>query len=431
METNADPLRTALASQLGDDAATALLTRMDRYSNYPNAVKGAAKIPADPQTEAAALTVVEDDALADALGLESASDAGLFGHPTMQFWGLLTLAARADTDVVDRMAGRFEDQEYARKLLATIRRAAAKHAAADVADEPPASTGPDLPQKVSQVKAWLAAHPDADPALLAPQKRQKAAARAAAVRALGTIGTSRALEVLAQYADDRYPDAVLKELHTAWARFDRREFAATMFRQTPHTLGLGMAPSIEGIGAVPGLTSLDVILVDGADLSPLAECTELRTLRVGAEGIPGLLGVEPIVNLPQLTELHLTRMTQYADLTPLSTSGVRRLRLDLWDADGAFLLRMPQLERLLISANAGPVEPHETPALVDVVIALVRRGVQVTAYTHQRDWVTHLLEAAAQAADVFVVETSGYVGLTNQESEQEGLRRRLFSNLVP
>jgi hypothetical protein len=428
METNVDPVRAALGARLGDAAAAALLTRMSRYSNYPNAVKGAAKTPADPQTEAAALAVVEDDTLFGALGLRPASGAGT---ASIAFWGLLTLAARADIGVVDRMAGRFGGQEHAQTRLTSIRRAAIKHAAADGAESSTESTGLDLPQKVSQVTTWLAAHPDVDPALLAPHTGQKAAARAAAVRALGTIGTPHALDVLGQYADARYPDAMLKELHTAWDRFDRREFAATMFGQAWRSLDLGMAPSIEGIGAVAGLTSLDVVLVDGDDLSPLAECTELRTLRVGAEGLPGLLGVAPVVDLPQLTELHLTRATQHADLTPLAASPVRRLRLDLWDADGSFLLRMPHLERLLLSAGAGATEPHQTPALVDVVISLVRRGVEVTAYAHQRDWVVPLREAAEQAPDVFVVETSGYVGLTNQESEHEGLRRRLFSNLVP
>jgi hypothetical protein len=288
-----------------------------------------------------------------------------------------------------------------------------------------------IPQKVSEVKAWLAAHPDADPAVLAPHERQKAAARAAAVRALGSMGTPRALEVLRQYAADHYPDAVLKELHTAWSRFDRREFAATMFRQAPYTLDLGMAGSLEGIGAVSGLTSLDVVLVGGADLSPLAECTELRTLRVGAQGAPGLLGVEPIVDLPVLSELHLTRTTRNADLTPLSRTPVRRLRIDLEDADGSFLLRMPNLERLLLSGGGSSASLEQCEALADVVVALARQGVQVVAYRHQRHWVDGLLQKADSAVDIFVADTNGYVGLTNDESELDGVRRRLFSNLLP
>jgi hypothetical protein len=278
----------------------------------------------------------------------------------------------------------------------------------------------EVPQKAAEVKAWLGAHPDVDPAVLAPRTGQKAAARVAAVRALGAVGTPRALEVLGEYAEDSYSDAVLKELHTAWGRFDRRAFAATMFRQAAYTLDLGMAPTIEGIGAVPGLTSLDVVLTKGADLAPLAECTGLRTLRVGAEGEPGLLGVEPLRELLELTELHLTRTTHNADLTPLADLPVRRLRLDLEGADGSFLLRMPHLERLLLSGGAA-----------DVVLALVRQGVRVVVWAHERDWVPGLLEQAGGAADIHVVEKAGRIGLTNDESKLEELGRHLFSNILP
>ncbi|KRB76434.1 hypothetical protein ASE01_15840 [Nocardioides sp. Root190] len=279
---------------------------------------------------------------------------------------------------------------------------------------------PAAPQKASEVKAWLVAHPDVDPAVLAPHQDQKAAARTAAVRALGTIGTPRALEVLGEYADGSYPDAVLKELHTAWGRFDRRTFAATMFRQAAYTLDLGMARTVEGIGAVPGLTSLDVVFNGKADLTPLAECVELRTLRVGAEGEPGLLGVEPLLDLSELSELHLTRTTHNADLAPLAALGVRRLRIDLEGADGSFLLRMPQLERLLVSGGSA-----------DVVLALVRKGVRVVVFAHERDWVTGLLEQAGGAADVFVVEKSGRIGLVDDESKVDELGRHLFSNILP
>jgi hypothetical protein len=442
-----DPIRTALRAHVGDDAADELLAKATTYSNYPNTVKGMAKATSAPAIEAAALAVVEDaaladDALADALGLAAPSGSGLGASPEQAFWALLTLAARADIGVVDRMAGRVGEREYARKLLGSIRRAASKHAKATAGDAtatPTAAARPSVPQKVSEVKAWLAAHPDADPAVLAPYDDQRAAARVAAVRALGTMGTPDALAVLGQYADANYPDAVLKELHKAWGNFDRREFAATMWLPGAYTLDLGVAPTIEGIAAVPDLTGLDVVLTGAADLSPLAECTGLRSLRVGAEGTPGVLGVEPLRQLSELTELHLTRTTRNADLTPLADLGVRRLRLSLDGADGGFLLRMPRLERLLLSfasdddpdAASEAGTPHERRALADVVLALVRKGVRVVVYRHERAWVDVLLAQAEDAPNVFVVEQGGYVALTADESAVDDTARALVSNLLP
>lgn len=411
-----DPVQSALATRLGDDVATALLSRLERYSNLPNTVKGTAKAEPAPDVEAAALAVVEDPELTEEL------IAGF------RFWGLLTLAARADVGVLDRTAERLADEDHVRRLLASIRRATAKH---DAAAPRPAATdapAPSAPQKVSAVKAWLAAHPTPDPEELAPRPRQRAAARAAAVRALGAIGTPRALDVLSRYAAESYPDAVLTELHRAWGAFDRRDFAAAMFRPAPYTLDLGIAPSLEGIGAVPGLTSLDVVLTDGADLTPLTECTALHTLRVGAEGEPGLLGVEPLLALPELSELHLTRTTRHADLTPLADLAVRRLVLDLDGADGAFLLRMPRLERLLLRDDAPPeASDHDNGA---VAAALVRAGVQVTVYRHQAAAFATLTEQAG-SADLTMVEQSGYLGFSRDHGALEDLRRRLFSNLVP
>ncbi|CAM3541253.1 hypothetical protein OCAE111667_14805 [Occultella aeris] len=443
MDTFDDPILTGLSAHLGADAAEALLNRINGFSNQPNAIKGMAKSAGDPPAERAALALVEDTGLAVALGLAPSPELEIryLTSQPQEFWGLLTLAARADLGVVDRMAGLLDGDANVARKLATIRRAAAKHAA-DLA-KPPARVepGPDVPQKVSEVKRWLAAHPDVDPTVLAPGKGQKAAARTAAIRALGTIATRQALTVLGHYAQDKYPDAVLDELHKAWGNFDRREFAATMFRQAPYTLDLGVAPSIEGIGAVPDLTSLDVVLTDGADLTPLAECTGLRTLRVGAEGLPGLLGVDPILGLPELTELHLTRTTRNADLSLLVDLPVRQMRLDLDGADGAFLLDMPALESLRLAGDPDWDDPRAADpdatvaqakaALADVVLELVRQGVRVAVYKHQRSWVTGLLERAEAADDILIVDRSGYVGLTNDEAALESIGRHLFANLLP
>lgn len=77
-------VRTALAAHIGHDEAKSVLAKIVVYVNLPNLVKGMAKGPDAPETEAAALAVVEDPVLADALGLlpfavpdESATDDGV------------------------------------------------------------------------------------------------------------------------------------------------------------------------------------------------------------------------------------------------------------------------------------------------------------------------------------------------------------------
>ena len=173
-----DPLRSALALHLGAPAADTLVTRIESYTNLPNAIKGAARMDPSPEIEAAALRAVEDPSLTEVLGLDGA-EPGSFGFgPSQEGWALLTLAARADLAVLDRLADQIAGDSAPRHLTA-IRRATAKHASAATATgstRPAGDTGPDVPQKVSQVKGWLAAHPDVDPVVLAPRAGQKAAA---------------------------------------------------------------------------------------------------------------------------------------------------------------------------------------------------------------------------------------------------------------
>lgn len=414
METAEDPVLAALAARIGAQEAQELVRRIDRFSNYPNAVKGMAARPPAAPTEQAALAVVEDPALRTALGLEP---PGAALGPSAEFWALLTLAARADLGVLDRVAADLGEHPARQRLLGSIRRAATR-------PRPPVEPSVQqdtVPQRVSQVGAWSSENPNADPEVLAPFPGQKAAARAAAVRALAALGTPAALEVLARYAADRYPAALLAELHRAWGRFDRREFAARMFDRAPRVLELGLAPTLEGIGGVPHLTGLDVVLTDGADLSPLAECTALRLLRVACEGEPGLRDVEPLRQLPDLTELHLTRTTRHADLTLLAELPVRHLRLHLEGAEASFLLRMPRLERLLVADE----RPHAGTGAT--LAALARTGVLVTVYAHQSEGFSDLLGAA----DLVTVEQNGYVAAVHDQSTVEEVRSRLATNRLP
>lgn len=322
--------------------------------------------------------------------------------------------------MVDRVATAIPHLNWADTHLATIRRSAQRHVTTrQKATSASQVTLPDTPQRVSEVKAWLSTHGDGDPSALAPYQGQKAAARDAAIRALGQIATPQALEILGQYACDSYPDKVLDELHKAWGRFDRRAFAATMFRQPPWRLDLGFGSSIEGIGAVNSLTSLKVGFLGTADLSPLTECTELTTLWVAAQAGLGLSGVAPLRGLAELTELHLTGTTHNTDLTALATLPVRQLELDLNGGDCSFLLEMRQLEGVLL---AGAV-PGETTN--DVIVALVRRGVHVVVSKYETEWVAGLTERAEQEADIFLVTQRSRIGFVNDESELELLERIL------
>jgi hypothetical protein len=129
MDTDDDQVWTALAAHIGPDEAKVLLTKIVVYVNLPNLVKGMAKGPDAPETEAAALALVEDPALADALGLVPFAEFPTSPPPTTEyFWGLLTLAARADIGVLDRLEESITSQPFASRLVATIRRATTKRA---------------------------------------------------------------------------------------------------------------------------------------------------------------------------------------------------------------------------------------------------------------------------------------------------------------
>ncbi|MGJ6981429.1 hypothetical protein ACSDQ9_13005 [Aestuariimicrobium soli] len=424
-----DPVLDALTAHLGDREATRLRDRLDTFSNLPNTIRGVAKWPSDPALERVALAVID----------ELRQHESMMEWPGQDLWGLLSVAARADDTVLDRAL--VEPRESDLTKLASIRRATTKHHRELAAPQPVESDAGDLPAKVSEVKRWLVAHPDARAEQFAARPRQKAAERLAAVRALGEIGGAGALEVLRGYASDRHSDAMLAELHRAWSSFDRRQFAAAVFRPNPHTLGLGICATVAGIEAVEGLGSLDVGLTREASLAEVAACTSLTDLRVRAVDLPGFTSVEPLLSLSNLVSLELTGVTRQADLSVLAGLPVERLRIDLDGHDGTFLLDLPRLTRIVISGGSVPddsrgviddIEPRPAHAgLAGVCLALAKRGVQVVTYAYQRSWVGPLLDEAHGDPQVTVVEQAGFVALTNDPNQAAALSTRLRSNLLP
>ena len=107
------PIQTALEAALGTEQTDQLLTALDNYSNQPNAVKGAAKRPSDPEVEATALAVFAA-ATPEDIDLEL---------DTIGMWGLLTLAARADVTILEVLP----DDRKDNPKVASIRRAATKY----------------------------------------------------------------------------------------------------------------------------------------------------------------------------------------------------------------------------------------------------------------------------------------------------------------
>jgi hypothetical protein len=248
--------------------------------------------------------------------------------------------------------------------------------------------------------------------------------------------------VLGAYAKPGYSDVELEELHRMWGNFDRRTFAATMLKPSPLTLNLGVAKSLEGIGAVANLTSLDVVFLGQADLEPLRECRSLRRLKVISNLAPSVTSVEPLTQLPELGSLQLNGVTRHADLSPLSGTPITELKISLDGADGSFLLNLPKLRTVIISGGATPEEEHGSSASRDpeplpahaglptVVLELVRAGVDVVVYKHERAWVSGLVHEAETTAGVFVDEVVGRFALTTEESSRERLRTRLRLNTI-
>lgn len=299
-----------------------------------------------------------------------------------------------------------------------------------------------LPQKISEVKGWLEAHADIDPAVLGPYPKQKAAARRASMRALGLLATPAALDALSKYAQEDYPDAELEELHRMWSSFDRREFAAKMFLPGSYRLNLGVTKSLEGIEAVGGLTGIDAIFTGETDLDSLAECVELRRVKILCNVKQGVKSVEPLTKLPALIALDISGTTRSAHLELLAGTATEKLSISLDGGDGSFLLEMPKLHTLVLAGGTTaeedmsapeswapePIAAH--PGLAKVVLELVSRGVNVVVNAYEKHWVNALMEQVEDRGDIYFERVSGRFGLANDEASLAKLSRAIYLNTI-
>jgi hypothetical protein len=319
-----------------------------------------------------------------------------------------------------------------------------KQAAKKTAPAKKIAAAVDVPTKVSEVKAWLAARPTMDAATLkslAKRPKQKAAEMAAAVRALAQIGTSDALQVIATYRPkvidgeaehegrfgDTFPDAVAREILAAWGRFDRRAFAKKIFSGLG-SLWIAHGGEIEdltGIGAAKELLDLRIFVSPTCDLAPLAACVELGRLEINVSGRTG--GLEPIARIPALDHLAIInghKLDQAAVDALAGAKLVARLYLTVGPTiDLHALTALPALKRLKLGAGDRAADARTAATLRE----LVRRGVDVCLYDHEkwpRDLTSGSIPGVASAVQ------GGYIVLTSDPSRVEALRASMSTFLV-
>jgi hypothetical protein len=304
------------------------------------------------------------------------------------------------------------------------------------------ATATGLPEKVSDVEAWLAAQPVRDDALcarLARQPSQRAPQRAAAIRALAAIGSDAALDAITSHrpavgADgwsvaesqngDTFDRAVAQEVLRAWARFDRRVFADRMFsrlRRLRMSDG-AWAEDLRGIDAASDLDDLALLLRPRCALDPLASCGARRLSIV----VPDRTGsLAPLTRMPALTSLSIScgeALTQsdVDDLGALPHVAILDLGLGR-DVEVDVLLRVESLRRVRLGLGR---REHAKRA-VATVAELVQRGVDVFLYAHE-PWVGDVTSDALGGATV--VSHRGGVAVTSDATRATDLRAQLAAN---
>jgi hypothetical protein len=303
-------------------------------------------------------------------------------------------------------------------------------------------SGVTPPGKLSEVKPWLAAHPGIDPSVLARRDKQRASAKAAAIRALAAMGTQEALEVLAGYRPivtevdgstevehegamgDTFADPVAREIAAAWTRFDRATFAARMFSGFGELWFANAGPlaDLTGIEAITGLHDLRIFVAETADLSPLSRCSGLRGLEINIHGRTS--GIKPVVAIRGLRYLALINAEALDQSSVDALAGavdVTNLHVSVGgEVDISPLAKLPALERLQLAAGERRADARTVTALGEILA----RGAEVCLYAHER-WSA----AAAKALPgVTKVVESGLVVLTLEASRADHLRAALRAN---
>jgi|GEM_PF-1105515 len=410
--------------------AIALLRRLAQYTSIPGVLGGIHKVEVGDELARDVARAIGDPAVERA---HRALEERPLSFPRLELWAFAAIADRVEPGVVEGLVAALDDlydPGYVQRALVRIRAATEKRravaAGAGAADEGALGAGASgagasgapiaPPAKASEVRAWLKATGGGDVAVLAPVKGQRAAARIAAVRALAAIGDDSAFEVLRGYAEASPSDAMLAELMAAWPAFDRHAFAETMLVPARGRLALmpkSASASLEGLDAVPGLTSLTVIGPAGVDLTPVWSCGSLEglLLRLWGAPRPGLL--VGIGALSALRTLVIEAPASDDDLAELASTGVSRLRVNLASAAGGALRDMRDLDRALVVTRDDEEDaaPGLRPELAELALDLIERGVAVSGYAHEKEWAGGLRELAQAIDGAELVERSGFVGV--------------------
>ncbi|MDZ8221726.1 NACHT domain-containing protein, partial [Nostoc sp. ChiVER01] len=198
-----------------------------------------------------------------------------------------------------------------------------------------------LPPKDDDEVVMVAKAGDAIARLLAPKPNYSSEEMARCVAALAKIGSSTAMQVLADYVDyatnTRYE--LTKELCKAWDAFDRSSYAHTVLSHL-NELYVFNLKSWEGFEYLNNISVLSIRNPLLADFSPLKNLANLTKLEIVFEtnNIHGLTQLElnrivisdlsPLASLFNLTELLLIGHA-VSDLSPL-TSLFNLADLRLW-----------------------------------------------------------------------------------------------------
>ncbi|MCY1054020.1 hypothetical protein [Nannocystis sp. SCPEA4] len=343
------------------------------------------------------------------------------------FWSLVWVAAQARPEIFDELEARAAQWKH-EPLLKQVR--ATPMTAKPEKVKPPSL----LPAKVSQVKKWLAANPGVDPAVFGRRDKQKTDEKAAAIRALTTLATPAALEVLTSYRPRdgeiwglSFGGGIPAELTRAWNTFDRKHFGELMFAGIEALSFQGDAGSlltdIRGIEAARDLRSLILGPDPSCDLSPLASCPALFHLELYVLGRTDAL--EPLARIPSLKWLAIYNGDKLEQAAIDSIGQAKKLTQLSLSIDGPLdlrpLLELEALERLRF-AGSDELDTRTIPGLA----ALLERGVPICFYSHQNWWrVLSDPESPFVVRGVEIAKTSRYPVLCKDGARARKLDEQL------